>query len=131
MKVLELPMVEPWPIHSRSTEQPQRQSGAFPFSFHPDVTPAGDEQDLVKIMNYLGNVFPLQFYSTVPRLLNEGEGGFSIFSCVPSLHSILRQPSVPSIKCSLCIPPSLSSISVTDRLLRLTRSLRGRAGLAR
>lgn len=46
----------------------------YPFSFHPDAPPAENEHDLALIMNYLDNVFPLQFYFYQPSNADRGRG---------------------------------------------------------
>lgn len=88
-----LPLVEPWPKVGDASEysslypkganslnpSPSRCSGGgvqpvYPFSFHPDAPPAENEYDLALIMNYLDNVFPLQFYFYQPTNADRGRG---------------------------------------------------------
>ena len=94
-----LPLVEPWPATASSPrpflphglEDTSKLTGeilgtlqnvssqeskrtADPLSFHPDAAPADDEHDFAMIMNYLDNVFPLQFYFYQPSSLERGRG---------------------------------------------------------
>ena len=46
----------------------------YPFSFHAGARPAENERDLALIMNYLDNIFPLQFYFYQPSSSEHGRG---------------------------------------------------------
>ena len=88
-----LPLVEPWPKVGQPFESStlaakgaqslepspkdyskQSVQTVYPYSFHPDAPPAENEQDLTLIMNYLDNVFPLQFYFYQPQSADRGRG---------------------------------------------------------
>jgi C6 transcription factor Pro1 len=110
-----LPLVEPWPTTSNSpgmllthgsedvskatTRTPgslqtvsSRESKqlANSFSFYPDATPADNEHDFAMIINYLDNVFPLQFYFYQPSSLERDPGW---------LLSLLRLLTALSLSC--------------------------------
>lgn len=47
---------------------------SYPFSFHPAAPPAENANDLEMIMNYLDNIFPLQYYFYQPSAAERGRG---------------------------------------------------------
>ncbi|KAE9367002.1 hypothetical protein N431DRAFT_82087 [Stipitochalara longipes BDJ] len=58
------------PSEQRSTET----AISYPFIFHPGAPPAENPNDLEMIMNYLDNIFPLQYYFYQPSAAERGRG---------------------------------------------------------
>lgn len=53
---------------------PLQQNILYPFKFHPDAPLAETSDELSMIMNYLDNIFPLQFYFYQPSGTERGRG---------------------------------------------------------
>jgi C6 transcription factor Pro1 len=47
---------------------------SYPFAFYPGAPPAENANDLDMIMNYLDNIFPLQYYFYQPSAAERGRG---------------------------------------------------------
>lgn len=68
------------PLWINASESPlgvpiqEGEQKVYPFLFHKDAPPAENEHDLTLIMNYLDNVFPLQFYFYQPSSTERGRG---------------------------------------------------------
>jgi hypothetical protein len=54
--------------------RPLGSTVSYPFTFHPDAPPAENASDLEMIMNYLDNIFPLQYYFYQPSAAERGRG---------------------------------------------------------
>ena len=57
-----------------STHESPQNGISYPFSFHPGAPPAENANDLEMIMNYLDNIFPLQYYFYQPSAAERGRG---------------------------------------------------------
>ncbi|KAG4436874.1 hypothetical protein IFR05_007637 [Cadophora sp. M221] len=88
-----LPIHYPWPssstastrladhqsLVSASNQSPntideEKENIQKPFTYLPSLNPAANEQDFSLIMNYLDNIFPLQFYFYQPSAFDRGRG---------------------------------------------------------
>jgi C6 transcription factor Pro1 len=83
-----LPIPDPWPPSFNNPQQwgspdntmtvalgkPPESTVSYPFTFHPDAPPAENANDLEMIMNYLDNIFPLQYYFYQPSAAERGRG---------------------------------------------------------
>ncbi|PMD33700.1 hypothetical protein L207DRAFT_143512 [Hyaloscypha variabilis F] len=56
------------------SEQHQINAISYPYIFHPNAPPAENANDLDMIMNYLDNIFPLQYYFYRPSAAERGRG---------------------------------------------------------
>jgi C6 transcription factor Pro1 len=61
-------------VGTLSTDQPTENGISYPFAFHPGAPPAENPNDLEMIMNYLDNIFPLQYYFYQPSAAERGRG---------------------------------------------------------
>jgi len=53
---------------------PMENGISYPFTFHPGAPQAENANDLEMIMNYLDNIFPLQYYFYQPSAAERGRG---------------------------------------------------------
>ncbi|KAL5327824.1 hypothetical protein ACEPPN_005530 [Leptodophora sp. 'Broadleaf-Isolate-01'] len=59
---------------SSGTVDEEKGNTRKPFTYLPSLNPAANEQDFSLIMNYLDNIFPLQFYFYQPSAFDRGRG---------------------------------------------------------
>jgi hypothetical protein len=59
---------------------------SYPFVFYPGAPPAENASDLEMIMNYLDNIFPLQYYFYQPSATERGRGWLLSSTSNPPLN---------------------------------------------
>jgi C6 transcription factor Pro1 len=86
----------------RGPQQPVENAVSYPFTFHPDAPPAENANDLEMIMNYLDNIFPLQYYFYQPSAAERGRGWLlsMLLRSKPLYYTALAFTSVQRISAS-------------------------------
>jgi C6 transcription factor Pro1 len=78
-----LPITEPWPKSlselgsqgiAADTTPVVNDTPSSGLSFHPNIRPAENRYEYTMVMNYLDNIFPLQFYFYRPSAVERGRG---------------------------------------------------------
>ena len=63
-----------WETEGPSSDPPTGNTTSYPYIFLPNAPPAENANDLDMIMNYLDNIFPLQYYFYRPSAAERGRG---------------------------------------------------------